>query len=282
MSLSETSALLRHSLSAQLLAANVAEKAHIDCQGNRRATLEWAALQRQRGSLKLTQVSESSEWLLETDEHGNLPSIVPPSLHHELSLVWSQCTRFLDLSHLCVCALLNLSDRVCGLDFAGDEAWRCTAQLAAVLGVEWSADVLTQAHPAHLPEHVVSAHVEAMHCAGLIWPAELSPIAAIERSGGGAARFRLPGGALPTTAWRWASAGVRDVVYLSASTRRRMDMHNAVACHLNDRMVEATTKQRERRELLLLLLSHWALAGEAPSLLRLLAALCGWCCKMDL
>ena len=118
MSLSETSALLRHTLSAQLVAANVAEKAHIDCQGNRRATLEWAALQRQRGSLQLTQVPESSEWLLETDEHvphGDLPSIVPPSLHHELSLVWSQCTRFLDLSwhfflfpfglpHLCVCS----------------------------------------------------------------------------------------------------------------------------------------------------------------------------------
>jgi hypothetical protein len=140
--------------------------------------------------------------------------------------------------------------------------------------MEWSADVLTKAHTAHLSEDRVSAHVEAMHRAGLIWPSQLSTATAISRSGGGAQRFGLPAGALPTTAWRWASMGMRDLVYLSMSPRIRMDTHHAVALHLSERMVEAASKQRERRELLLLLLGHWALAGEAPSLLRLLAALC--------
>jgi hypothetical protein len=95
MTLSETTTLLCRTTNTQHVMELVAEQAHEDCQGNRRATLEWAALHSLNGYLRVTSSSAPVEWQLVADEQSAdaaLPSLVSPSLQHELSRVWSQCT----------------------------------------------------------------------------------------------------------------------------------------------------------------------------------------------
>ena len=208
-----------------------------DCGGNPGAILQWLAMSLRSGSVHFC----SDGWL--RADHGavkeGLPSFLPPSLSFDLNRVF----------------------------VAAPADFKMTLALATALGKRaFSGDVLVQAHPMHLSEDSISAHVECMRKAGFIRPAT---------PGGAEAAPLLPPGSLPATSWLWASDAIRMAIYASMTTRSRRDTHAAVANRLAMKLTERHTTPAEKRGLTLLLLEQYTLAEDQRRLLQLLGKLDG-------
>ena len=253
-----------------------------ECLGLPRYILEWISIQQRIGGTSTDQTDLQLKWAAKGPD-GNprrLVADLPPSLEWEL-----------------------------GRSFDGQrqqEEWQLTLQLIAVISTAVAGvatdpkgvsgvcgDILIQTHPRRLSEPVLSQYLVEMERLGFLIRAESSRDAAgsnPELGSGEDSRVllakSLAAGQLATETWMWRSEEARQAVYHTLTTRERRDMHEALAEHLEARVLDGMDlvsmpleewklAEEERRACFVQLIEHAALSMDQPKVLRLLEKLPG-------